>query len=68
MNARSLAAFLDALDPGEEVAVEVVFPELGGWRVDGWSYTVGFDPDEGWPLLSVSVYGADFDYPGALEP
>lgn len=62
MLARDLAAFLECADPWDEVALEVAFPELGGWEVTSFSYVAG-RTDEGLPSLRVEVWGADFDYP-----
>lgn len=60
MRAADAAEWL-ASSGGEEVAVTVRFPQLGGWEVTSWAVAPG--GAEGSPALEVEVWGADFDYP-----
>ena len=62
MRAADAAEWLAAFD-GEEVAVTVRVPQLGGWEVTSWAVAPG--DAEGSPALEVEVWGADFDYPAA---
>ena len=63
MRAAAAAEWL-AASGGEDVAVTVRFPQLGGWEVTSWAVAPG--EAEGSPALEVELWGADFDYP-ALE-
>lgn len=63
MRAADAAEWL-AASGGEDVAVTVRFPQLGGWEVTSWAVAPG--DAEGSPALEVELWGADFDYP-ALE-
>lgn len=60
MRAADAAEWLAAFG-GEDVAVTVRFPQLGGWEVTSWAVVPG--DAEGSPALEVEVWGADFDYP-----
>lgn len=60
MRAADAAEWLASFD-GEEVAVTVRFPQLGGWEVTSRAVAPG--DAEGSPALEVEVWGAGFDYP-----
>ena len=61
MNVAQAIAWLEAQDPGAELAVTARFPELDGWEVTSWAVAPG--GAEGSPALEMEVHGADFDYP-----
>lgn len=62
MRTRDLIAFLESHDGDDSVAVTVAFPQVDGWEVTSWDVIPC--EEEGSPALKISVYGADFDYPG----
>lgn len=62
MKVDDVVLWLQEHDLDDSVGVIVSFPQVDGWEVASWD--VYPTEEEGLPCLMVSVYGADFDYPG----